>query len=137
MLALPGSTSSALAPLRATALNVAGNCAYNQADVDPARAFHVQATLLRWNLGLDPDLAGSLNNLGLVAKMGGDYRRAERLFGRALAINERVAGDEDREESGPRKRAREWRGINLNNMGVCAYEQGEYEHRRRAPGGEP
>jgi tetratricopeptide (TPR) repeat protein len=126
VLALPGSTSSALAPLRGTALNVAGNCAYNQADVDSARAFHVQATLLRWDLGLDHDLAGSLNNLGLVAKLGGDYRRAERLFGRALVINERVAGDEDREEW-IRERAREWRGINLNNMGVCAYEQGEYK----------
>jgi tetratricopeptide (TPR) repeat protein len=43
-----------------------------------------------------------------------------------LSINERVADDEDREEW-IRGRARTWRGINLNNMGVCAYEQGEYK----------
>jgi tetratricopeptide (TPR) repeat protein len=126
VLALPGSASPALAAKRADALNVAGNCAYNQGDVVPARAFHVQAALLRWNLGLDYDLAGSLNNLGLVAKLSDDYRRAERLSGRALAINDRVACDEDREEW-MRARAREWRGVNLNNMGVCAYEQREYE----------
>jgi tetratricopeptide (TPR) repeat protein len=126
VLALPRSTSPALAPLRATALNIAGNCAYNQADVNSAQAFHVQATLLRWDLGLDHDLAGSLNNLGLVTKLRGNYGRAERLFGRALAMNERVARDENREDS-IRDRAREWRGINLNNIGVCAYEQGDYE----------
>src|SRR5579875_1410816 len=39
-----------------------------------------------------PDVAASLNNLALVYEAQGDYAKAEPLFKRALAINEKALG---------------------------------------------
>ncbi|MDP8924600.1 MAG: tetratricopeptide repeat protein, partial [Chloroflexota bacterium] len=65
---------------RALALNGAGNLAYNQGDYAAAEACHQESLEIRRELGDRRGIAGSLNNLGLIARDRGDFAGATDLF---------------------------------------------------------
>jgi tetratricopeptide (TPR) repeat protein len=111
LLALPGSSAPKLASYRAKVLNDAGNYAYNQADLPTAVRLYEQSLELRRSIGDEAAVAGSLNNLSLIARARGDYQHAEELLGQALAINQKVGN-------------RLWEAINYNNLGLCALASG-------------
>jgi tetratricopeptide (TPR) repeat protein len=126
VLGLEASRADDLATGRAKVLNDAGNYAYNQVDLAAARGYYTEAVLIRRRLGLRHLVAGTVNNLGLIARRSGDYVEADRLFRCALSINEAVEGEVDQPDE-VRRQATDWRGRNLNNLGVSAYEQRHYE----------
>jgi tetratricopeptide (TPR) repeat protein len=111
LLALPESSAPELASYRAKLLNDAGNYAYNQADLPTALRLYQQSFELRRDLNDEPALAGSLNNLSLVARARGEYARARDLLEQALAINQKVG-------------KRLWEAMNYNNLGLCALAEG-------------
>jgi tetratricopeptide (TPR) repeat protein len=111
LLALPESRAPELASYRAKVLNDAGNYAYNQADLPTALRLYEQSFALRRSLNDEAAVAGSLNNLSLVARARGDYVRARRLLEQALAINQKVG-------------KRLWEAMNYNNLGLCALAEG-------------
>jgi predicted ATPase/DNA-binding CsgD family transcriptional regulator len=65
-------------------------------------------------LDLKPGIARALNVLGELARLDGDYERAQRAYGECLAVS-RQTGDRHRE------------AIMLGNLGYIAYHQGDYE----------
>jgi tetratricopeptide (TPR) repeat protein len=99
--------------VHATALNGAGNLAWQQGDYARATVLHEEALALRRTLGDTRGIAGSLGNLGTVAYRQGDYRRAAALYEEALVRHRQL---EDR-----------W-GIaaDLNNLAMVAYQRGDY-----------
>jgi tetratricopeptide (TPR) repeat protein len=111
LLALPGSNAPELTNSRAKVLNDAGNYAYNQADLPTASRLYKQSFDLRRSLNDEAALAGSLNNLSLIARARGDYSHAKQLLEQALAINQKVGN-------------RLWEAMNYNNLGLCALAEG-------------
>jgi tetratricopeptide (TPR) repeat protein len=121
LLALPGSNAPELAIYRAKVLNDAGNYAYNQADLPTASRLYEQSYDLRCSLNAEADVAGSLNNLSLIARARGDYLHAKKLLEQALAINHKV---EQALPSDQKVRKRLWEAMNYNNLGLCALAEG-------------
>ena len=77
-----------------------------------------EALAIRLNeLGDDhPDVAESLNNLGLLSKSTGDYEEAERLYREALRLRTERLGEETPESA-----------ETMNNLGVLLKTRGELE----------
>ncbi len=96
---------------RARALNGAGSLAYTQSDLPVAEAFHAQALDIRRALSDQQGVAGSLNNLAVVARHGGDYARARGLLEEAIVTNRELAN-------------RGWLAINHNNLGGVLFDLG-------------
>ena len=119
-LALPSSPSVEDQILRAKLLNDAGNFAYNMSDLDVAERLHREALAMRTALSAEGLTAGSLNNIGLVLRERGLYAEALEHFGRAVKINERTQ----------HSLWRLWKGMNLNNLGITYFRQGEFAQAR-------
>jgi tetratricopeptide (TPR) repeat protein/transcriptional regulator with XRE-family HTH domain len=83
-----------------------------------SESLHRQALAVRaHSLGLEhPDLAESLNALGILARLKGDYGQAEKFHQRALAIRENSL-DPDHPATAE----------SLNNLSVLYRAQGKYE----------
>ncbi|MEX5271543.1 NB-ARC domain-containing protein [Kocuria sabuli] len=119
MLALPQPSASTREEqlMRAKLLNDNGNYAYNMADLQSAEAAHRESLRIRQKLGEEDLTAGSLNNLALVMRERGHYEEAMEGFTAARGINEQHR----------HKLWRLWLGMNLNNIGITQYRQGQYE----------
>ena len=76
-----------------------------------------------------PDLANSLNNLGLLLKAQGDYGEARGYLERALAMNEALY-PKDRYPQGHPDLA-----TSLNNLGALLQAQGDYGEARGTTSG--
>jgi non-specific serine/threonine protein kinase len=76
----------ATALVRAKALNAAGGLALLQNDTEQAASLYEQALELRRAAGDKQGTAGSLANLGIVARRREEYDRAIRLYEESLAI---------------------------------------------------
>ena len=100
-------------PVRARALNGAGNLAWRQGDYSGARALYEEGLAISRELGDKQGTAGSLHNLGTVAKEQGDYSRARALCEEALGINREIGN-------------RAWEANNLILLGNAAQAQGDY-----------
>ncbi|MBI3661212.1 tetratricopeptide repeat protein, partial [Candidatus Acetothermia bacterium] len=98
---------------RASALNGAGNLAFDQGDYAAARSLYQESLTIKRELGDKRGIAASLNNLGNVAYVQGDYVAARSFHQESLTIK-RELGDK--------------RGISatLNNLGEVARAQGDY-----------
>ena len=109
-LALDGTTES---PVRADALNAAGNLAHLCGDIPAAQAFYEESLAIRRALDDKRGIASSLNNLALVANMQGDFARTRSLHEESLAIKTEL-GDS-------------W-GIasSLGNLAIAVADQGDY-----------
>lgn len=88
---------------------------------DLARPLFERALAIRENvLGLDhPDTATSLNNLGVLLRVQGDFAGARAYFERALAVRENALGSEHLDTAG-----------SLNNLGFLLHMQGAFEDAR-------
>ncbi|MBL9101695.1 MAG: tetratricopeptide repeat protein [Myxococcales bacterium] len=95
-----------------------GSLAIAENDLDAARASHEAALELRRRLFDDshPDVARSLNNLGVVHDMQGQSERALEYYQRAVALQERVLGERHPSLASP-----------LYNIGVIHYNLRAYE----------
>lgn len=107
ILDIPGTKAPEHLESRALALNWLGNLEYNQADLTAADSHHRDALSIREQIGAAKDTAGSLNNLGLVARERGRYQDAKNLFERALKISEEYKNNE-------------WIPMHMNNLGLVA-----------------
>jgi tetratricopeptide (TPR) repeat protein len=107
ILEIPGTNAPEYLESRALALNWLGNLEYNQADLAAADSHHKEALRIREQIEAAKDIAGSLNNLGLVARERGQYQDANHLFDRALKISESYGNDE-------------WIPMHMNNLGTVA-----------------
>ncbi|HEX6291082.1 MAG TPA: tetratricopeptide repeat protein [Herpetosiphonaceae bacterium] len=87
-----------------------------------AQSYLEQALAIRERvLGTDhPDIATSLNNLGVVLSRQGQYATAQRYFEHALAIRQRVLEVDHPDTT-----------TSLNNLGSVLYEQGQYAAAQR------
>jgi tetratricopeptide (TPR) repeat protein len=119
-LQLPPSPSAEDQLLRAKLLNDAGNFAYNMSDLDEAERLHREALGMRTALGAEALTAGSWNNVGLVLRERGLYVEAIEHFNRAVEINERTKHG----------LWRLWTGMNLNNLGITHFRQGQFAKAR-------
>ena len=91
--------------------------AYNKdKQVDLAIATWQKAISLQQNLNLSPDLAGSLNELGILYCEQEKYNQAEPLFKQALAMSQELLGDNHPDFAGI-----------LNNLAVMYQNQRRYE----------
>ena len=104
-------------PVRAAALNAAGNLARDQDDHAQAAAFHEQALAIRRSLGDVRGVGSSLNNLGVLARDRGDAERTLELCLEALTLFRQV-GDEHRA------------AIALISLGSAATRQGDLTRAR-------
>lgn len=105
--------------LRAELLNGAGTFEYLVGDLDAAEAFHREALALRETLNTERWVAGSLNNLGLVARRRGMKDRAAHNFRKALEIS-RAHGNAF------------WEAMHLTNLGMLLRDWGEPSDARAA-----
>jgi tetratricopeptide (TPR) repeat protein len=119
-LPLPSSPSVEDQLLRAKLLNDAGNFAYNMSDLDVAERLHGEALSIRTALGAEDLTAGSWNNIGLVLRERGLFAEALEHFGCAAKINKRTQHG----------LWRLWTGMNLNNLGITHFRQGEFAQAR-------
>jgi tetratricopeptide (TPR) repeat protein len=101
---------------RAAALNGAGALAYRQADYQLALRMCEEALSLRRELRDDLGVAGTLMNLGCVARDQGNYDRARVLSEETLAIARGLNTP----------RGQSMTANALNNLGLISMEQGEY-----------
>ncbi|MFL5735694.1 MAG: tetratricopeptide repeat protein [Chloroflexia bacterium] len=105
-------------PVRAKALNGAGNLAYSQADYDIAWKLHHESQTLSRELGDKQGLAASLNNLGIIARRRGEYAQARALLEEAIQTNRGLGN-------------KHWQAINLNNLANVMHDQGDYTGARK------
>lgn len=100
--------------VRATAMNGAGNIAYQLADYPAAEKLHEECLALRRRLGDPARIADSLNNLGNSYYEIPDFMASRALHEEALAV---------------RRELDDKIGIasSLNNLGNVAFELGEYD----------
>ncbi len=100
-------------PVRARALNVAGNLARVEGDYDAAVSRYEESLAIRRGLGDTQGIAVSLNNLGVAAKDRGDYPAARSYLDESLGLKRRV---------GERRSI----AVTLNNLGLTANGQGDH-----------
>jgi tetratricopeptide (TPR) repeat protein len=103
--------------IRAVWLNAEGLLLWHSGKAAEAKATHERALALREKvLGPEhPDVAGSVNNLGLVLQDLDDFPAAMRAHERALALREKVLGPDHPDV-----------GQSLNNLGIIYGEVGDY-----------
>jgi len=99
-------------PLRARALNNAGNLAQSKGELAQARDRYEESLALRRELNDIPGIAGALGNLGNLAYRQGDYPRAWDLQQESLTLY-RQAG------------ARVGIADTLSNLGLIAFQRGD------------
>ena len=89
-----------------------------RADYAASEALQTRALAMRERIfGAEhPEVAASLNELGIVYTAQGNYDDANRCYLRAQAIVEEALGPEHRDV-----------GVSLNSLGCSYYEQGRYE----------
>ncbi len=104
-------------PIRARALSVAGTMVHLLGDCTGAQSFHQESLDIARELGDKCGIAGSLNNLGIVARDQGDYAAA-RSFGEESLTIRRELGDKHGIAS------------SLCNLGNVASDQGDYAEAR-------
>ncbi|MDZ8227763.1 tetratricopeptide repeat protein, partial [Nostoc sp. ChiVER01] len=86
-----------------------------QQELDLAIKYIYKALELQKELGLEEDVATSLNNLALLYNSQGRYSEAEPLFIQALALRRQLLGDEHPNVA-----------TSLNNLANLYYSQGRY-----------
>ncbi len=86
---------------------------YDQAIPPGERAIEIRESVLGSE---HPDVAASLNNLGEVFRMKGDYTRTEQLYKRALEIREKALGPEHPDAVS-----------SLNNLAILHYLRGKFD----------
>jgi len=104
------------------------NALYDKADAEgnaqqyaAARASLEQCLVMQRRLyGEHPDVAETLNSLGINARVMGDYAAARKYYDEALAIFRKVLGEQNSSTA-----------QTLNNLGVLAYEQEDYSAARK------
>jgi tetratricopeptide (TPR) repeat protein len=88
--------------------------ASEQGDYSAARALHEESLSIRQELSDQWDIAGSLSNLGLIARDQGDYATARALYTESLTILRAEGYDQGAANA-------------LSNLGVVAHRQGNYD----------
>jgi tetratricopeptide (TPR) repeat protein len=83
-----------------------------------SQSLHLQTLAIRQQVlePNHPDVAESLNTLGVLSRIQGDYEQAEAFHQQALAIREKTLGSNHPTSA-----------ISLNNLGVLYRTQGKYE----------
>ncbi|HLK60985.1 MAG TPA: tetratricopeptide repeat protein [Chthonomonadaceae bacterium] len=100
--------------IRANALQIAGNMALTQGDLDQALRLYEESLTLRQAVGAQEGIANSLSCLALQVEAQGDFRRAGELLQESLTLYRAL---DDR------------RGIarTLGNLGMVAQDQGDFD----------
>lgn len=96
------------------AINTAGVMKYFEGNLVEALNDFETALVLREEIGHNPDIGRSLNNIGALNRRLGHYQIAEQQLQRALGIRETVGNQRDL-------------AITLNNLGLLAQDLGQTE----------